>query len=101
METQIWLGIILVILGYTANILFKWIDLKTNSETFNIKFWWETNYLNVVLSAVLILILLLVFPEAPNLVSVEGSEELGVRLSYVMIGYMPYKLFKAIIPKKK
>ena len=100
-NTPLWLGLILVVLGYAANILIKWIDLKTNKETFSLSFWWETNYLNVILSLVLITILLIVAPQITDLVDVKGSESLGERFSYVLIGYMPYKLFKALIPNKK
>lgn len=99
-QTPLYLGIIIVILGYAINLVLKFIDVKTNSEKFVFSYWWETNKLNVILSVLLIVALLLTFPSLPELIDVSGSEVIGERLMYLLIGYAPYKLFKAVIPKK-
>lgn len=99
LSTPLWLGLIIVFLGYAINIVMKWIDVQTNGEKFIGKVWWQTNKLNMLLSVLLIAALLLLFPELPEMISVSGSEVIGERLTYLLIGYAPYKIFKTVLKK--
>jgi len=98
-STPLWLGLVIVFLGYAINIVTKWIDIQTNGGEFLGKVWWKRNKLNVLLSILLITALLLLFPELPNMISVSGSNVIGERLTYLLIGYAPYRIFKTILKK--
>lgn len=100
LETPIWLGVIIIVVGYGINLLQKWVDVSTNGNVFSLKFWWATNKLNTWLSLLIILALLLVFPNIADGTIIAGSEEIGERVVYLLIGYAPMKIFKAVIPKQ-
>jgi hypothetical protein len=97
--TPLYLGIIIVFVGYVLNILEKMIDVKTNKKKFYFKLWWETNKLNTLYSVGVIILLLLIYPEITNLITVSGSDVLGERVMYALIGYAPLKIFQRVLKR--
>ena len=106
METQtpLWLGIIIMILGYAVNILLKWVDVekqkRITGEKFRISFWIQTNKLNIFLSIAIVALLMLLFPDLPDSININGDMDTGRRLMYALIGFAPYRIFKMIIPER-
>jgi len=90
-------NIIALLLGYFSNMGLKALEVTNGGGTFDFKKWFQTNKINMIVSAVFVAAIAFVFPDFDSIIQINGAT--NEKAAWFVLGFMPYKILKAFTKK--